>query len=75
MLRPCERRARPTCRGKRSARKEQEGVSEPCLEEQSPSGSVSQPVNIVDNNDDDDVEIITPHEGRMCWFCYAYMLI
>ena len=66
MLRPCERRARPTCRGKRLPRTNQEGVSEPCQEEQSPAGSVSQPVNNVDDDDDDDVEIITPHEGRMC---------
>ena len=74
MLRPCERRARPTCRGKRSPQTNQEAVSEPCTEEPSPAARVNQPINNVDDDEDDDVEIITPHEGRMCWFRFVFSL-
>ena len=54
VLRPCERRARPSCRGSKETVPAGEASSTP---------ETTQPVNAVD---DDDVEIITPPEGGMC---------
>ena len=55
VLKPCERRARPTCRGTRKSTCDQEPPPA-ASGEHSSTPSSSDPVNVVD---DDDVEIIS----------------
>ena len=65
VLKPCERRARPTCRGTRKSTCDHQTPPAASGGHSSTPNSAD-PVNTVD---DDDVEIITPpDEGTLCMF-------
>lgn len=70
VLKPCKRRARPTCRGTRKSTCDQEPPPA-ASGDHSSTPSSSDPVNVVD---DDDVEIITPpDEGTI--FMYVVFIL